>query len=147
MIKTQHSPIHGTGVFAAVDLAAGQCIGTYEGKRYTARQAARRDWDHALTYVFGLSDGSVIDASDGGNETRHLNHSCEPNCEAQEETGPRGRLSITFHTLRHIRAGEELFIDYSLVVDEPDSNAADYRCACGRRLCRGTMLAPRETVA
>ncbi len=139
-IKIEHSPIHGTGVFAATDLEAGQRLGLYEGKRYTARQAARRDWDHALTYVFGLSDGSVIDAAEGGNLTRHLNHSCEPNCEAQEETGPRGRLSIAFYVLRPVRAGDELFIDYGLIVDEPRS-AADYRCACGSRRCRGTMLA------
>lgn len=141
MIKIQHSPIHGTGVFATVDLAPGQHIGTYQGRRYTARQAARRDWDHALTYVFGLSDGSLIDASEGGNETRHLNHSCEPNCEAQEETGPRGRLLISFYALKPVKAGAELFIDYGLIVEEPESDAA-YRCACGSRLCRGTMLAP-----
>ncbi len=142
MIKIQHSTIHGTGVFAAVNLSQGQQIGTYQGKRYTERQAARRDWNQALTYVFGLSDGSLIDASEGGNETRHLNHSCEPNCEAQEETGPRGRLSIAFYALRDVRAGDELFIDYSLIVDEPDSEAA-FRCACGSRVCRGSMLAPR----
>lgn len=141
MIKIQHSPVHGTGVFAAMDLASGQCLGRYEGRRYTARQAARRDWNQALTYVFGLSDGSVIDAADGGNETRHLNHSCEPNCEALEETGPRGRLMIVFYALRRVIAGDELFIDYSLIVDGHQSDAA-YRCSCGSGRCRGTMLAP-----
>ncbi len=146
MIKIQHSPIHGTGVFAAADLAKGQRVGTYEGARYTARQAARRDWDHALTYVFGLSNGSLIDGSDGGNETRHLNHSCEPNCEAYEETGPRGRLSIVFYALRPVSAGDELFIDYGLIVDEKQGEAA-YRCACGSGTCRGTMLAARPAEA
>ena len=146
MIMIQHSPIHGTGVFAAADLAQGQRLGSYEGARYTARQAARRDWDHALTYVFGLSNGSLIDGADGGNETRHLNHSCEPNCEAQEETGPRGRLSIVFYALRPVRAGDELFIDYGLIVDEAQPDEA-YRCACGSTACRGTMLAATPTGA
>lgn len=146
MIKIQHSPIHGTGVFAAQDLAPGQHIGTYDGTRYTARQAARRDWDHDLTYVFGLSDGSVIDASEGGNATRHLNHSCEPNCEAQEETGPRGRLQIVFYALQAVPEGAELFIDYALQVDELASDAA-FRCGCGSRRCRGTMLAPKPQAA
>jgi hypothetical protein len=140
MIKTQHSPVHGTGVFAATHIAQGQRLGTYEGRRYTARQATRRDWDPALTYVFGLSDGSMIDGSDGGNETRHLNHSCEPNCEAHEEVGPRGRLSIVFYALGEVRAGDELFIDYGLLVDEP-TTPAEYQCGCRSLRCRGTMLA------
>ncbi len=139
MIEIRTSRIHGTGAFAAQDIQAGQRIGQYEGRRYTARQAAARDWDHALTYVFGLSDGSLIDASEGGNATRHLNHSCSPNCEAQEETGPRKRLQIVFYALRDLKAGEELFLDYGLVVEDP-SDPADYRCACGAAACRGTLL-------
>lgn len=143
LLKVQSSPVHGTGVFAAQDIAAGQCLGTYTGRRYTARQAAARDWDHSLTYVFGLSDGSVIDASEGGNETRHLNHCCAPNVQAQEERGPRRQKTIAFYALRDLQAGEELFIDYALVVDEPQAGEA-YRCRCGAPNCRGTLLAPAE---
>ncbi len=143
MIEARNSPIHGIGAFAAKDLKAGQRIGQYEGRRYTARQAAARDWDHALTYVFGLSDGSIIDAAEGGNPTRHLNHSCAPNCEAQEETGPRGRLQIVFYALRDLKAGEELFLDYCLMVEEPQAAGDHYRCVCGAAQCRGTLLAPQ----
>jgi hypothetical protein len=139
MIRIERSPVHGTGLFAERDLVAGERMGEYAGRRYTARQAARREWDQALTYVFGLSDGSVIDAAEGGNETRHFNHSCEPNCEAYEEAGTRGLQEIVFYSLRAIRAGEELFIDYQLEVDASMPDTA-YGCACGSRLCRGTML-------
>lgn len=141
MLEVRSSPIHGTGVFAARDIAQGECIGIYEGRRYTARQAAARDWDHGLTYVFGLSDGSVIDAAEGGNATRHLNHCCEPNVQAQEERGPRRRLQVAFHALRDLKAGEELFIDYALVVEEPQPGQS-YQCRCGAARCRGTYLAP-----
>lgn len=140
MIEIGQSGVHGTGAFAARDLREGERIGVYEGRRYTARQAGRRDWDSGLTYVFGLTDGTVIDASDGGNATRHLNHSCAPNCVAYEEQGAGGRLTIVFYTLRDVRAGEELFLDYSLDVDESEDRAA-FSCACGAAGCRGTMLA------
>ena len=45
-----------------------------------------------------------------------------------------------FYALRAIRAGEELFLDYSLVVDETEAPEA-FGCSCGTAQCRGTMLA------
>ena len=35
--------------------------------------------------LLGLDDGTVIDPSVGGNEAQWINHSCEPNCETNEE--------------------------------------------------------------
>jgi SET domain-containing protein len=140
MILVGPSHIHGQGAFAAQDFDEGERIGVYEGKRYSARQVRRRNWTAELTYVFGLSDGSVIDAAIGGNPTKHLNHSCTPNCEAYEENGPDGRAHIVFYALRSIRTGEELFLDYSLIVDETEEADA-FGCSCGTAQCRGTMLA------
>jgi len=140
MIRVGPSRIHGQGAFAASDLDEGDQIGVYEGKRYSARQVSRRNWETGLTYVFGLSDGSVIDAAIGGNSTKHLNHSCTPNCEAHEEVGPDGKTRVVFYALRSIRAGEELFLDYSLIVDEAEEQES-FGCSCGTAQCRGTMLA------
>ena len=140
MIHVRPSRIHGQGAFAARDFDEGEQIGVYEGKRYSPRQVSRRTWETGLTYVFGLSDGSVIDAAVGGNSTKHLNHSCTPNCEAHEEIASDGRTHIVFYALRPIRAGEELFLDYSLVVDEAEAPDA-FECSCGTTQCRGTMLA------
>ena len=134
------SGIHGKGAFASCDLLEGQRIGVYAGRRYTARQAGRRKWNSGLTYVFALTDGTVIDATNGGNATRHFNHSCVPNCVAYEEHGNEGQLLIAFYALRDIRAGEELFLDYSLDVDESEDRSL-FGCACGTVGCRGTMLA------
>lgn len=139
-VDVRHSGIHGSGVFARKRLAAGSRIGRYDGRRYSAEQAAARDWDHALTYVFGLSDGSVIDGSAGGNATRLINHSCAPNCAAYEVEDERGTLHIEIETLRPIKRGEELFIDYKLGVEQGDP--ASFGCRCGAAACRGTMLAP-----
>jgi SET domain-containing protein len=140
MIDIGQSGVHGKGAFAARNLREGERVGTYEGQRYTARQAGRRKWDSGLTYVFGLTDGTVIDAARRGNATRHLNHSCAPNCVAYEEVGDDGQLLIAFYALRDIRAGEELFLDYSLDVDESE-DPSNFGCACGSEVCRGTMLA------
>jgi hypothetical protein len=56
----------------------------------------------------------VIDGSRGGNSARWLNHACAPNCEAIEDAG-----RVFIDTLREIEAGEELFIEYQLAVDDP----------------------------
>ena len=131
------SPIHGRGLFALRDISPGQHIGVYEGRRYDPD--ADREWDHELTYVFGLSDGTVIDGSEGGNESRHINHSCEPNCAAYEIEHEDGSLAIVIETVRSVRRGEELSLDYALDVGHADHG--DYPCCCGTSTCRGTMVA------
>ena len=141
LLEVRPSGVHGLGAFAAVDLPAGTKLGRYAGRRFTALQVAAMDWDRALTYLFGLSDGTLIDGGRGGNAMRHLNHACEPNCEAREEQGTRGRLQLAIHTLHEVRAGQELFLDYALVVDAAEG-PADYPCRCGSLQCRGTMVAP-----
>jgi SET domain-containing protein len=131
------SLVHGKGLFARTDVDAGAVIGRYAGLRLTERAVRARLWDPALTYVFGLSDGTVIDGAHGGNATRHFNHSCEPNCEAVEYCTARGEMNIRFETLRAIVRGEELTIDYALQAEE---SPAQFPCACGSQACRGTLL-------
>lgn len=137
-IEVRQSGVHGHGVFAVRALRARLKIGTYAGRRYAADEA-HDAWDQQLTYLFGLSDGSMIDGAQGGNETRHINHSCEPNVEAIENRDETGRLVITIRALRRIAAGEELFLDYAL--DVGDEDRAAYPCRCGSTQCRGTLLA------
>lgn len=135
-LEVRMSPIHGLGVFARRSISSGQEIGRYAGKRHRTWEA--RGHDSQLTYLFGLTDGSVIDASDGGNATRHLNHACDPNCEAQEVKLRGRRIEVVFTALRDIDAGEEMFIDYLLCLDESD-DPSNYPCRCGTANCRGSM--------
>jgi SET domain-containing protein len=53
---------------------------------------------------------------------------------------------VFIRALRNIAAGEELFYDYGLVIDEPYTKAlkAEYPCWCGAKQCRGTLLAPKK---
>jgi SET domain-containing protein len=77
----------------------------------------------------------------GGNAARWINHACNPNCEADEVDG-----RIFIKARRAIKAGEELFYDYGLVIDERYTPALKKRfeCRCGTRGCRGTMLSPKR---
>lgn len=139
LFKVRPSAIHGLGLYAACDLGADIRLGTYEGRRLSTAEVEAEDWDSHLTYLFELSDGTVIDGAQDGNELRHLNHSCQPNCEAVERWGDDGLLQLDIVVLRAIAEGEELFIDYALAIDE--SHPAElYPCACLTAACRGTMV-------
>ena len=84
---------------------------------------------------------NTIDAKHGGNSSRWINHSCAPNCEADEQ---KGRVFIK--ALRNIPAGQELFYDYGLIIDAKYTKKlkAEYPCWCGAPTCRGTLLAPKD---
>jgi SET domain-containing protein len=126
------------GLFARMPLRRGQLISDYEGRRLDQHEALTCLRD-GVTYLFALSDGGFIDGADGGNATRHLNHSCAPNCHAQE-FWRKGDLGVRIKTLRAIAEGEELFLDYSLVIDTNDDPKA-YPCNCGTPTCRSSLVA------
>jgi len=137
LIEVRASGIHGEGAFARRSLHPGQIVGVYGGRRYAEREHRSRDWNQALTYVFALSDGSIIDGSEGGNATRHINHSCAPNCAAYEVDDGEDGPQIVIEARRRIAAGEELLLDYAL--DVGDNDPGHYACRCGHAGCRGTM--------
>lgn len=144
-IEVRNSPIHGAGAFASRNLKVGQVIGRYAGRRYSAEDVGTRDWDHALTFAFCLSDGSILDGAQGGNATRHINHSCVPNCVAYEiEPDDRANF-IQIEALRRIKAGEELFLDYGL--DAGEGVPEDFPCLCGATVCRGSLVAADVHIA
>jgi SET domain-containing protein len=139
------SRIHGKGVFAARKIPADTCVIEYVGERITADVAAERgscNPDNPYhTFFFSLEDGLLIDGGVNGNDSRWINHACEPNCEAREEDG-----RVFIYSLRDIRRGEELNYDYGLIVEErhtPTIKRA-YGCRCGAGTCRRTMLAPKR---
>jgi SET domain-containing protein len=144
-IQTRRSGVHGKGVFALVDIPEGETLIEYTGEVITWTEALDRhphdpsDPNH--TFYFHIDEEHVIDAKYGGNSARWINHSCKPNCEADVEDG-----RVFIRSKRDIQAGEELFYDYGLVIDEPltPKLKAQYPCWCGAKKCRGTLLAPRR---
>ena len=104
--------MHDRGVCALQALPAGALVLDYRGELMsweTATEAdAHADVDTA-TYYFDRGDGTVIDGARGGNSTRFLDHSCDPNCEAVLDAGRHLRARQLTST-----AGVELFLDYAL---------------------------------
>jgi uncharacterized protein len=144
-IAVRQSGIHGKGVFAVEPIAAGERLIEYKGERISWKEALRRhphnpdEPNH--TFYFALDNGGVIDGKVNGNSARWINHSCAPNCEAEEIDG-----HVYIDAMRDIEAGEELFYDYGLVIDARQTKTLkrEYECRCGARKCRGTMLAKPE---
>lgn len=144
-IQVRRSGVHGKGVFALKDIAAGDTIIEYVGEVISWPEAQRRhphdpsDPNH--TFYFHIDEDHVIDAKVGGNASRWINHSCEPNCEADEQ-GAR----VFIKALRDLHPGEELFYDYGLIIDEryTPKLKKEYECRCGSAHCRGTLLAPKR---
>lgn len=138
----RRSPIHGRGVFALGAITRGERLLDYTGERIAWDEACRRYEESGTlghTFFFDIGDDRVIDGGSRGSAARWLNHGCAPNCEATLE-GSR----IVIAALDPIAPGEELTIDYRLVVDDPDDVEvrAVYACRCGSPACRGAMLAP-----
>ena len=137
----RRSPLHGLGAFARRRIRRGSRVIEYLGERLTAAAVrARYDAraaDDAHTFLFQLDESSYIDASVGGNAARFINHSCRPNCEAQQD-GAR----IFIVAIRNIQPGVELTYDYALEIERGHSEARRRRfaCRCGAPRCRGTML-------
>ena len=138
-LTPRRSPVHGRGVFALQPIAAGARLIEYIGEVTNLRRAAARQRSETgHKFVFGLSDGRLIDGNLGGNSARFINHACAPNCEAIE-TGYR----VFIHALIAIEPDDELFIVYSLAGDGEISEEvrAHYACHCGAATCRQSMLA------
>ncbi len=143
------SAIHGRGVVARVPLAAGERICEYRGERIDWPEALRRhphDPSQPFhTFYFSVDDDHVIDGNVDGDFSRFMNHSCEPNCEAElVERG--GETRVYIQALRDIAAGEELVYNYGLTLDEryTPTLKKQFACHCGSAKCRGTMLSPKR---
>lgn len=143
--QVRRSGVHGKGVFALVPFAKGETIMEYVGEVITWKEALRRhphdpaDPNH--TFYFHIDDKHVIDGKYGGNSAKWINHSCQPNCEADEQDG-----RIFVKALRKIAPGEELNYDYSLVLEGRHTAKIkkQFECRCGKPKCRGTLLAPKR---
>lgn len=141
--EVRSSHIQGFGAFAVRPIPNGTRIIEYTGERITHDEADARYDDTAMerhhTFLFTVDEKTVIDAMREGNDSRYINHSCEPNCETVVEEG-----RIFIDAIRDIAPGEELFFDYAYERDgneDPDAEKR-YACRCGAKTCRKTILAP-----
>eukprot|EP00924_Labyrinthula_sp_SR-Ha-C_P007742 snap_masked-scaffold_28-processed-gene-2.8-mRNA-1 protein AED:0.48 eAED:0.48 QI:0/-1/0/1/-1/1/1/0/1607 len=145
-------PVHpkGIGVVARDDIAKNTSLGTYTGEVYPPWLWHEKEEKEKVTNSFwnirvetGEKKGEgydlvYIDAKKKGGFLSRLSHSCNPNCVAKEII-VKGVMCIGFKTIKQVRKGEELTIDYSCVTDS-EKEFKDAVCLCGSYICRGSYL-------
>jgi SET domain-containing protein len=130
----RRSKIHADGCYATKPIKKKSIVTEYTGPRITITQADELYEDSPRTYLFGLTNGTHV--IDGDGVSAFINHSCDPNCEADEVDG---RVIIT--AIADIAPGEEITYDYNLYDGELDDLSP---CFCGSRNCRGSMYSKKE---
>lgn len=118
------SAIHGEGVFCQKDIAAGEAVLECGGLIVRPNDAK---W-HLRAMQIG-PDTYLAEDPDDPRTDDFLNHSCAPNLGFV--TG-----SLMLYALRNIKAGDELFFDYSTTMNEPGWSL---RCRCRTGSCRGRV--------
>ncbi|CAN6204118.1 unnamed protein product [Urochloa humidicola] len=150
----QHRPLKNTklittekcgfGLVAEDEIKKGEFVVEYVGEVIDDRTCEGRLWQMKRLsdtnfYLCEVSSNMVIDATDKGNMSRFINHSCEPNTEMQKWTVD-GETRVGIFALRDIKKGEELTYDYKFVQFGPDQD-----CHCGSSNCR-KMLGSTKSV-
>jgi hypothetical protein len=141
--EVRDSGIAGKGAFAIRPIKKGEELIEYVGEIITHPEADERYDDESMdehhTFLFTITSRLVIDATNNGNESRFINHSCDPNCEAEIT---KGRVFIS--AIKDIAVGEELHYDYGYERsgDETEEDEKRYKCLCGTAKCRGSIMEP-----
>lgn len=97
----------GLGLFATQAIPKRTLIVEYSGRLIPTAKAQELERRHGSKYMFELNRRWTIDGSSRRNMGRYVNHSCDPNAEAESV---RGRLM--YRAVKKIAAGEEITIDY-----------------------------------
>ena len=128
-IRVVKSSIHGYGLVATRDFKTGEVIADVDG--VPLRRSELQNDDYCLLITHDLFFDMV-------DQTRWINHSCDPNCEIDADVDDNGRVWARLEALRDIAPGEELTYDYAF--------ASEYAipCRCGSTLCRGLIIDPDE---
>ncbi|NDH95448.1 MAG: SET domain-containing protein-lysine N-methyltransferase, partial [Planctomycetia bacterium] len=114
----------GNGIFARRRLKAELILGEILGE-------IMDDYPEDPSYCMALPSGKLLEPAP---PLRFLNHSCDPNCEIFYYEADEGEVQedrLWLQTIRPIKAGEQLLIDYGWPAD------AAIPCHCGADGCRG----------
>ena len=138
--EVRHSRIHKRGMFTVCSIPRDTRIIEYVGEKITKAESERRGPrllersrknGGGAVYIFDVNKRHDLDGNVPYNTARFINHSCHPNCEAQNI---KGRIWIV--SLRKIKIGVELAYDYGYTVEHYE----DHPCQCGARKCLGYIV-------
>jgi len=129
-VRVGTSRIHYEGLFATICLKKGTRIIRYIGEKITKDESNRR-LEAGNVYIFELNDYYSIDGKTLKNTARYINHSCDPNCQAEQINN-----TIWIVAIKDIQDGEELTYNYGYDDNEYENNP----CNCGAKNCCGYIL-------
>ncbi len=124
-VRVFRSPIHGYGVLALRDFQPGEILAEVEGILYRAHELGD---DRYCLWVDGDFYFDMVD------QTRWINHSCDPNSEIEADLDGQGGAWARVIALRPIRAGEEITYDYAFSQEHAEP------CSCGVARCAGWIV-------
>lgn len=128
-LSVMKSRLHGFGCFATVHIPKNCAIAEYAGERITRTEAMRRMRLPGVKRISELDADLYLDGSVDGNDTKYINHSCEPNADVFIIDG----LMIVF-ALQEIVPGEEITVDYLNSFEEDRAV-----CQCRTAACRRSL--------
>jgi len=142
LIIVSESEIHHKGVFAAEAISKGTKITEYIGDKITKEESDKRadnqlekaeknPENEGLVYIFELNDEYDIDGNVPENDAKYINHSCNPNCEIENDGE-----HIWIVAKRDIKKGEELYYNYGYDLEDFE----DHPCRCGAENCIGYII-------
>lgn len=129
------SPIHRWGVVAKQTIPKNEYVIEYTGQLLNRRQS-KATAGRRYCFTYQLNDYWTLNGAVRGSGAERVNHSCDPNL-AAESRGKR----VFFRSLRRIKKGEELTVDYRFELDDDP-----IPCACGSKKCRGTINVPQDWI-
>ena len=121
---------YGKCMITEKDMKAGTLVAKWEGYIVDSYEEVPKN---LKLYAIMIDDRRFLVPT---NDCMLANHSCDPNCEVNEE------LEIV--TLKDVKKGEELCYDY-VVCDNEETNLMewnhewDFKCKCGSTNCRGNI--------
>ena len=124
-IRVVRSAIDGYGVIALRPFAQGDEIAEIDGVAWKEGE------DVDDRYSLWIEDGLYFDMVD---QTRFINHSCDPNSYVDTGVSDDGQVWATVIALRSIAIGEELSYDYAFPAHLAEP------CRCGSPKCRGLIM-------
>ena len=110
-VTVQPAGRKGLGVFSAQTARPGRWVCSYAGELLNLSQLLTRYATETPTYVYRLSSSFSIDARDTSHFSRYINHHAQPNLHAKVD---RRSQRIDFYTIRPLRPGDEVFVDYGV---------------------------------
>lgn len=128
----------GTGIHGARTLESirsGDFVVEYTGELISEQRRAYRSNLSYMSEVYWDNKTLFVDAAYCGNESRFINHSCDPNCYL-ETCDKDGLPALAIYACHNISAGTFLSFDYCPEEIEFGWDLLRGPCLCNSKICK-----------